>query len=145
MTLNKVKFIEAKAAGANNTQAALAAGSTPKGARRSGTRLSKDQKVQKAFQAALKRSGVKMDDLLDVYVGALKAEKTIVDKLTGEVWKDPDYATRMKAADKFMNLLGVNKASALEAPDIMSNAMKKALDNGDDVALLALMKGRNTE
>ena len=140
--LDKTKFIEARAAGENQTQAAIIAGAKPKNARVAGTRLSKDHQVQRAFKRALKDSGVKLDDLIQVYVRALKAEKTIVDKITGEVWKDPDYATQMKAADKFMNFIGVNKQSSEPIPDGMNNAMRQALAAGDDVALLALMKRR---
>src|SRR5271165_6313938 len=102
--LNKQKFIEAKVKGKNNTQAALKAGAIKKtAAYKAGYRLNKDIDIQKRITRAVNKQGINLDDLLKIYTDATKAEK--IDTGTGEVFTD--HTTRMKAADKLLDLLGI--------------------------------------
>lgn len=136
--LDKTKFIEARASGKSKTQAAIIAGASPRSAKVTGSRLSKNADVQKEFDKQVRKSEVTIQELLAVYKRALTATK--FDQFTGEHMDD--HTTQMKAADKFMSFLGISFKQNIpiaqnDAP--MTAAMKQALNNGDDVALLGLL------
>ena len=108
--LDKTKFLEAKAKGANNTTAALEAGATTKtAAYKAGYRLSKELNIQKRIDKAIKDNGIDLKYLISVYAFAAKATKTTLIRETGEIVDSgiPDHQVRMKAADKLLNLSGI--------------------------------------
>ena len=136
--LDKSKFIEARLQGKNKTESALIAGASNKlAAQKAGYRLSKDLDVKKQVSKALKRHDIKIDTLIQVYAEALKAEKT--DRITGEI--TIDHSTRMRASDKFMDLLGINTRPNTETATSHNISQQSnteilgALKSGDEVEL----------
>lgn len=110
MSLDKNKFIEAKLEGKNNTEAALSAGAiTKQAAHKAGYRLSKQPDIQKQLNKAIKRHNITVDKLMTVYAEAMMAEKVVIIGKGDDAFADPtpDHITRMKAADKFMDILGI--------------------------------------
>lgn len=137
--LNKTKFIEAKAQGKNNTEAALIAGAANKqAAHKAGYRLNKVVDMQKTIDKALSKKGITLDNLLQVYVDALQAEQT--DRLTGEI--SVNHTMRMKAADKLLDLSGIITQLKHQNPmsqNITTTDYKEiqgALKSGDEVELV---------
>lgn len=136
--LDKQKFIEAKAIGKNNTEAALQAGAKNRiAAHKAGYRLSKDTMVQKQIDKAIKKADIDLSDLIAVFTDAMKAEK--IDRITGEI--SIDYSTRMRAADRLLDLSGITtrlKDKTSESHNITEQGSKEiqaAMKAGDTVEL----------
>jgi phage terminase small subunit len=142
--LDKTKFIEAKAEGKNNTEAALQAGSkTPRAARQAGYRLNRQPDIQKQLNKSIKRHNITVDLIMTIYAEAAKAEKVVIVGKGDDAFADvtPDHMVRMKAADKFSDLLGIN--SRLKSQNTMSQnitqqmtpELQAAINSGDEVEL----------
>jgi hypothetical protein len=136
--LDKQAFIEAKAQGKNNTDAALQAGAISKtAAHKAGYRLSKDVDIQKRITKALNKTGVTLEKLLQVYTDAINAES--MDRETGEI--TPNYNVRMKAADRLLNLSGIEHQLKNQNPMSQnithqsSTELVHALKGGDEIEL----------
>lgn len=150
MTLNKTKFLEAKAQGKNNTQAALAAGSkSTNAAEKAGWRLSNTVSVQRELQRAVKQSGITMQQCINVFADAMTADKQTTDD-DGNIIFKPDYTTRMKAAERFMKLMGVDQAidPAMVQPaptnQLKDKKLLQALQEADEVQLLGAVFKTNS-
>lgn len=143
--LDKQAFIEAKAQGKNNTEAALEAGAINKvAAYKAGYRLSKDTDIQKRITKSLTKSGVTIESLLQIYIEATQAEAT--DRETGEI--TPNYNVRMKAADKLLDLSGIQTRLKSETHGSHNTVitdtkeLQRAIDQGDYIEMqrIALAK-----
>lgn len=136
--LDKQAFIEAKAKGKNNTEAALEAGAINRtAAYKAGYRLSKNVDIQKRINKSLNKSGITLENLLQVYIDAMQAEK--MDRETGDI--TIDYTTRMKAADKLFKLSGIETQLNQQNPTSQNmpltdySEINGALKSGDTVEL----------
>lgn len=141
--LDKAKFIEAKVKGKNNTDAALAAGAKTKvAAYKAGYRLSKQTDIQKQLQKSFKKHNITIDGIMTVYAEAMKSEKVVIVGKGEDAFADvtPDHVTRMKAADKFMDLMGINRSSkenptSQNITEQSSREIAQAMKAGDEVEL----------
>lgn len=137
--INREIFIAEKAKGKNNTEAAMSAGSkNEKAAKQAGWRISKSIEIKQRIESHLKKQGIDIESLLQVYVEALQAEKT--DAKTGGVYID--YSTRMRASDRLFNILGIEtkgevvKPMSQNIPEQVSEELKTAMKSGDEVELV---------
>lgn len=104
---DKHKFIQAKAQGMSNTQAALAANPklSPKSAGNIGMRLSKQVDVQTALAKAFKKHDVTLESIIKVHSEAMNATRL---ELIDGIYHDselPEHSTRLSAAKSAYSIM----------------------------------------
>lgn len=142
---HEIRFIKEKAKGKSATQAALiATGSkTPVSAAVAGHRLLKKANIQHELQKILKAQGITLEKAVKPITEALQAEKTGMDKVTGEHYQTglADHPVRLKAADMALTLLGAKQQQADATPmkPIDNGILREALQSGDEVELQRIL------
>lgn len=144
-TLNKVKFVQAKAQGHNNTESALIAGSKNRiSAQRSGHNLAYSTDVQIMLANELKRLDITLaNSLMPIKLGL---EADMVNEHTGEIL--PDFNTRLKASDRALKLLGVydqKRTKNEHEQQPINKELISALKDGDEIELQRIVFNKQSD
>lgn len=160
LTIREKKFVKAKLAGKNNTQAAqIATGTTNKKvARVQGSRMITSVSIQETIKKELEKLKVTPAKILKVFAEAMEASTTIVHgKDSNESWVEvvPDHRTRMVAAQKFADIMGIRPinddpgkwkaVTPSDIPTLPNNPeVNAALKGSDEVELQRVIFKRDT-
>lgn len=141
------KFIKAKLEGKSNTQAAMeATGAKSKDvAKTQGHRLSTNVNIQSVIQQELAKLDITPSKVIKVYAEAMQAVKVVIVGKDEDAFADvqPDHNTRMRAAEKLGDLLGM-KVKLEDAPQLPTQLPPEVLASGDEIELQRAIFRRNT-
>jgi hypothetical protein len=146
MQIREAKFIEAKIAGKNDTQAAMYATGTSnkKVANVQASRIKKSPVVQTEFDKLLKQQGITLKKALKPIGKGLIAQKTIVhgkDGNDGFVEVVDDIEVQLKSSDRALKLLGITNqvksenAQSHNMNEQITPELHAAMKSGDEVEL----------
>lgn len=138
ITIEEIKFIEAKAQGKSNTASAMVAKPHIKAssAKKAGNRLSTSANVQYVLAKALKKHKLTIDRALATYDEGLKATKTVIIGKGDDAFADqiPDVGLRMSAGDRVLKLHGITDKPKGQTPpsdNSLAPAILEAIQSGD--------------
>lgn len=134
----EAKYVEARLQGKNKQQSAMIATGVKdkKVANVYAHRLERKPDVRKQINKAIKKRDITIDKLINVYAEAMQAVKVVIIGKGEDAFADPqpDHVTRMKAADKFMDLMGI-KGQAKTENTTSHNIAQRIPANLDEVEL----------
>lgn len=137
VTVKEKKFIKAKLDGKSNEEAGLIAGAkTPTAARAYASRMSNNVTIQSVIQQELAKLDITPSKVIKVYAEAMQAVKVVIVGKDEDAFADvqPDHNTRMRAAEKLGDLLGM-KVKAEDTPQQPVKLPPEVLASGDEIEL----------
>ena len=144
MNVKETKFVEEKLKGKSNTESAINAGFSKRSAYNQGSRMMRKDEIKAQIQSPIQKvlitNKITAKKLIQPYLDALQANKTIVMGKDEDSFVDiqPDHNIRMKAADKLLKLSGLEDQKNAQ-PILNNQELIKALnDNVDDVELVKM-------
>jgi phage terminase small subunit len=113
LTLREMKYVQAKAKGLSNTQAAMiATGATSENSAKTlGHRLSTNVNVQEAVAAEFEKQGITMERIIAPIDRALDAQRVVIYGSGDDAFADvvDDHNVQLKAASMAAQLMGIGK------------------------------------